>query len=336
MKRFIALTLLTSVIACCLLCAKGSADSGSPKRRILIVKSRDIAFYAAAAQGFANGLKSRGYGDTTDIAVIALSGDKNQDVQTVKAQMQKNNGLIYTLGTDATRVIADAHPTCPCVFSMILDPVSLGVAKSMTQPGGGFTGTTLQISAGKQLDALQQILPQLHKVGLLYTDGDLTSLAFLSAAKQDAARLGIEVVAKAMAPGADRHAALEDLAGTVNAFWLIADPASAGPRALADTLDAANRHKLPVLGTSSANVHAGALLALSANLQDLGDLDAEMAAPLLDGSSQPGQMSVRGPRQTMLSVNLDAAAALGLTVPGSVLRLADEVVDSGADKGGSK
>lgn len=328
--------MLVAAVVCGMVCVRANADSSPPKRRVLVVKSRDISFYAPASQGFVKGLKSRGYGDTTDITILALSGDKNQDQQTIKAQIQKNNSLIFTLGTDATRTIAEAHPTCPCVFSMILDPISLGVAKSLAQPGGVFTGTTLQVSAGKQLDALQQILPQAQKVGLLYTDGDATSLAFLSAATQDAAKLNIEIVSKAMTPTTDRKAALEELAGKVGAFWLIVDPASAGPQALADTLDVAKSHKLPVLGTSSANVHAGALLALSANLQDLGDVNAEMAAPLLDGSAQPGQTSVRGPRQTMLSVNLDAASALGLTVPNSVLRLADEVVDSGAAKSGSK
>ncbi|MEO7717749.1 MAG: ABC transporter substrate-binding protein [Capsulimonas sp.] len=332
MKRFISLILLVLMAAVYGFCAPALAASGASKRRVLVVKSRDIAFYAPSSLGFIKGLKSRGYGDSTDIAVIALSGDKDKDQQTIKSQMQKNNSLIFTLGTDATRTISEARPTCPCVFSMILDPISLGVAKSLSQPGGSFTGTTLQISAGKQLDSLQQILPQIHKVGLLYTDGDATSLAFLSAARQDADRLHIEIVAQAMAPGADRKAALEDLAGTVGAFWLIVDPASAGPQALADTFEIAKQHKLPVLGTSSANVHAGALLALSANLQDLGDVNAEMAAPLLDGSAQAGQTSVRGPRQTMLSVSLDTAAALGLTVPNSVLRLADEVVDSGAAK----
>ena len=57
------------------------------------------------------------------------------------------------------------------------------------------------------------------------------------------------------------------------------------------------------------------------------EVTAQMAIPLLQGTATPSTMAVRGPRQTKLSVNLVSAAALGLTVPDSVLHLADEVVD---------
>jgi putative ABC transport system substrate-binding protein len=234
-----------------------------------------------------------------------------------------------TLGTDATRAVAAEHPTSPCLFSMILDPVSLGVASSLAAPGGEFTGTTLQVSPGKQLDALQQVDPNVKRVGLLYTDGDPISLAFLAAAAVDAKRLNIQIIAKPVGPGnGESRRVLEELAGQVDAFWLIVDPASVGPQALLDTFQVAKSSRLPVLGTSSANVRDGALVALSANLQDLGDVDAEMAVPLLNGRASPASTPIQGPRQTVLSINLLTAKALGLTVPSSVLELADEVVDS--------
>lgn len=311
------------------------ANADPPQRHVLVIKSRDNAFYSPTLQGFVDGLKKRGYSakdsskEAIAINVIALTGESDKDQQTVRELLQKNNDLIFTLGTDATRVLSKAQPKCPVLFSMILDPVSLGVVKSLAEPGGNFTGTTLLVDPGKQFDSLQQADPHVQRIGVLYTADDATSIAFLTEAQQEAKSLNIEIIAKPVnLPTDTSRPILEQLAGQVDAFWLIVDPASAGSKALRDTLEVAQAHHLPVLGTSSAQVRASGLLALSANLKDLGDVSAEMAVPLLEGTSSPAKMSVRGPRMTTLSVNLLTADALGIKVPYSVLHLADEVIDA--------
>jgi len=313
-------------------------DSSGPRKRILIVKSRDSAFYTPTLNGFVKGLQNRGYYDpsTTDLRIIALTGQSDKDSQIVKTELEKNNSLVFTLGTDATLAVQQAHTIAPCLFSMVLDPVTLGVADSLAHPGLNFTGTTLLVDPGKQLESLLQVASQVKRVGVLYTAGDPTSLAFLALASQEALSLGIQIdsvpITDYSSGGRD---SLNTLAGKVDAFWLIVDPNSAGPQPLADTLAIASKNNLPVLGMSSSNVKAGALLALSANLGDLGDVDAEMACPLLDGSVTPALMPVRGPRQTVLSINLNSAKALGKQIPDSVLHLADEVIDSNQGASGN-
>jgi putative ABC transport system substrate-binding protein len=305
-------------------------DSTATKQRILVIKSRDIPFYNAALDGFISGLKARGYynTNTVDLKIIALTGDTEKDSDAIKAQLSKSNSLIFTLGTDATAAVQKDHPAAPCLFTMLVDPVSLGVAKSLSQPGENFTGTTLLVDPGKQLEALQQISSAVKKVGVLYTTGDATSLKFLSEASEEAHGMGMEIDAVPIKNYAtDGQAALTQLASKVDAFWVIVDPASASPQALTDTMRIAESHKLPVLGMSNSNVRVGALLSLSANLRDLGDVDAEIAGPLLDGTSHSSDTPIRGPRQTILAINLHSAKDLHITVPTSVLQLADEVID---------
>jgi putative ABC transport system substrate-binding protein len=311
----------------CLLTSGVAAAQGSGRMKILVVKTRDIPFYQPAVEGFEHGLKSQGYDNgNVDISVTSLTGDVKKDTDLVHGQM-RGCKLIYAVGTDAARAVADEQPAVPVLFSMVVDPVRIHLVKSLDQPGGEFSGSTLLVNGGKQLDALLQVAPGVHKIGVLYTDGDPTSVAFLDDAKQDATRLGVQIVATPMAPGAAAKGPLEQLASQVDAFWLILDPASASPQATADTLACASAHHKPVLGVSSASVHAGALLALSADIADLGEVTAQMAIPLLQGTATPATMRVRGPRQTKLSINLVAAGALNLNVPDSVLHLADEVID---------
>lgn len=291
-----------------------------------MVKSRDIAFYDSAVDGFMTELRSQGYdAPRLSVQTIALNGDEKKDKQSIHDHVIGAN-LIYAVGTDAAVAVFDDHPQSPILFTMVVDPVQLHLVNSLDIPGGSATGTTLVVNSGKQLDALTQIDPAVHKVGVIYTDGDATSLAFLASAQQDAARLNVKIISSPS--GEHSKDALEQLAKQVDAFWMILDPASAGPDAMKDTFAVATEHHLPVLGVSSGSVRAGALLALSADVTDLGKVTAQMAAPLLEGTSVPGQMQVRGPRQTTLSINLVTAQSLGLKVPNSILHLADEVIDA--------
>lgn len=298
--------------------------------RIIVIKTRDIPFYAPAVQGLIEGLKSKGYRvrERIDLKIVALSGKPEADKALIEQQAASKPDLVVTLGTDATRLASDQRLAMPVLFSMVLDPVRLGVVKSLEKPGGNFTGITMPVSAGKQMDALLQAAPRVKRIGLLYTDQDPTSLAFLTEAKEDAGRLNLELIAIPVKPSQTTRDALKQFPSPPDALWLLPDPASSGLQALKETLDYARSNHLPVLGTSSGTVQAGALLALSANLEEQGNSLADMAARILEGAETPSQMRVRGPRRTVLTLNLVSARAAGITIPKEMLHLADEVIES--------
>lgn len=311
--------------------ARAVRAEGGSRPSILIVKTRDIPFYTPAAQGFADGLKTRGYrqGDRVELNTVALTGNYDLDAKLLRDRLQKRPRLVVTLGTDATRMVAAQNPDVPVLFSMVLDPVRLGVVKSLDSPGGKFTGTTILVSPGKQLEALAQTVPKVRHIGVLYTDKDSTSLAMIQEARQEADRLNLQIIPVPIAEGKPTtRADLDQLKDRAEAIWLIPDPASTGPQALSETMAFAYAQKLPVLGASSSMVKSGALLALSASLEDTGDVTAEMAVRLLEDTGSPADMRVRSPRRTLLAMNLDAARALGLTIPPAMLNLADDVVDT--------
>lgn len=324
---------LATFLPTCVIALPLSASDSLPAA-VLIVVSRDNPFYTPTLQGFKEGLKKRfkEKSRAVEFHQIALTGHPEADTAALRRLLTQRGDLLVTLGTDATRLAAQIHPSIPTCFSMILDPIRLGIAKSLDVPGDGFTGTTLLVSTGKQFDALVQTVPKAHRIGMLYTEQDATSLALLVAARKDAERLNLQISALAVKPDEAASEALKRLPADTDALWIIPDPASTGPQALTDTLAYAKMHRLPVLGLSGVTVRQGGLLALSANLQDLGDVTAEMAEKLLDGSETPAKMRVRGPRKTALTLNLDTARALGITLPDTMLHLADEVIDSQAEE----
>lgn len=306
-----------------------SAFSGS-EVPILLILSSNNPFYTPAQKGFLRGLKQQeqALNIRAKVTTLCLTNSQENDKRMLERALSVHPQLIVTLGTDAAIQIASVHPQVPVLFSLVLNPMALGVVKSLDTPNTNFSGTTLLVSPGKQLETLLEVDPQVSRLGVIYTGGDPVSSAFLKAANEDAKRLHVQLVTVVVKENMPTEMALEAFDGKVDALWTIADPASSGAQAFQATLTYANTHNLPVLGLSSGMVHAGALLALSPDLEDEGALTAEMAGSILSGAQKIEQMRVRGPRRVLLCINVAVARALKIKVPEDVLHLADEVVDT--------
>jgi putative ABC transport system substrate-binding protein len=73
-------------------------------------------------------------------------------------------------------------------------------------------------------------------------------------------------------------------------------------------------------------VEAGCLMSYGPNLPDLYRRAAEFADKILRGA-KPADIPVEQPTKFELIVNLKSAKTLGLTIPGTVLSRADEVIE---------
>ena len=89
---------------------------------------------------------------------------------------------------------------------------------------------------------------------------------------------------------------------------------------------AATRHRLPLMGSGDAWPRAGALMSYSFDTVDVYAQAASYIDRILRGAS-PADLPVQQPTKYSLVINLKTAKALGLTVPPSMLDLADEVIE---------
>ena len=85
-------------------------------------------------------------------------------------------------------------------------------------------------------------------------------------------------------------------------------------------------NKMPSAYTFREHVEAGGLLAYSPNYHDLFRRAATYADKILKGT-KPGELPIEQPTKFDLVINLKTAKALGLTVPPTLLALADEVIE---------
>jgi putative ABC transport system substrate-binding protein len=216
--------------------------------------------------------------------------------------------------------------TIPIVFSFVPDPVGLGFVQSLARPGGNITGFASWDAPliGKWLQLLKEAAPRVTGVAAIF-DPDT---AFLPLSQREieaaAAALGIAVT---FAPVHDNATIEEAIASQARepggGLIILLDSFNEAHRDV--IVAAATRHGLPLIG-SPQFARAGGLMSY---LYDPIALHAQAASyidRILRGAN-PADLPVQRPTKFSLIINLKTAKVLGLTVPPSMLDLADEVIE---------
>jgi putative ABC transport system substrate-binding protein len=91
-------------------------------------------------------------------------------------------------------------------------------------------------------------------------------------------------------------------------------------------IDFAAQHRIPTIYTSQGWAEEGGLMEYAANLRELIRRAATYVDKILKGA-KPADLPVEQPTKFELVINLKTAKALGLTIPPSLLRRADQVIE---------
>jgi len=236
-----------------------------------------------------------------------------------KVEVIVSNGPSVATLKQATAVI-------PIVFAVAKDPVGGGLVTSLAQPGGNVTGQSVQEidTAGKRIELLRQVVPQLHRVAIMFNVGypsaELEMREFLPAARA----LGLEATPVEIRRAEDIAPAFESLGARADALDVSQDALTVAQSRRIITLALGAR--LPTMFSARNFVQAGALMSYGPNFPALFGRAAELVDKILRGA-KPGDIPVEQPTKFELVINLTTAKALGLTIPASVLSLADELIE---------
>lgn len=241
--------------------------------------------------------------------------------------------VIMTLGGPASRAAKDTTSTIPIVFSIVTDPVALGLVASMDRPGGNVTGVTNldPEQAVRQFELIRILLPKVTRVGILsdmtIPGADSSGLAPIDRANAAAARqLGIEPLVRKVAegPSPDYVGALDDMIKQGAEALLVLEV----PMPLRDgktVAELATARRLPTIFPGGQS-GTGGLIAYGTSVADTWPLMTIPVDKILKGA-QPGDLPVQTVPKRELVVNLATARALGLTVPDEILKRANRVIE---------
>ena len=167
-------------------------------------------------------------------------------------------------------------------------------------------------------------VPDARRVGALWNPTDPTAAPQLREVEEAARSLKLELVPAGVSSSADFEPALRAMVEQ-RAGALILVPATVFNEYARELADLAVKARLPTMFETRAQVELGILMGYAPSFPDMYRRAAAYVVKILQGA-KPADIPVEQPTKFELVINLNTAKALGLTIPQSVLLLADEVI----------
>jgi putative ABC transport system substrate-binding protein len=278
-------------------------------------------------QSFLGGLRELGYvdGQSIDIEYRYADGKPERLPELAAELVRLKPDVLFSLGGDVTPSVSKATKTIPIVYAMSADPVQLGLAASLTRPGGNATGVTFLSDelAAKRLELLKEVAPRVSRVGFFWNPAHADNE--LAGAKQSAAAIGVDLQLIEIRDLGDLDGAFSAATQAgVDAVYVVSSRHTVAN--LSRIVDFATKNRLPLAGGWGAWAQAGGLVSYGPNVGEMVHHAASYVDKVLKGG-QPGELPVQQPTRFELLINLKTAKALGLTIPESLLLRADKVIE---------
>ena len=277
---------------------------------------------------FHDGLREAGYIESQNVVIVYRYADSQYDrLPALAADLIRNNvTAIFAGGPPAAQAAKAATATIPIVFTST-DPVKSGLVTRLNRPGGNLTGVAFFVLTlgAKQFGLLRELVPKAVTIGML-VNPKLPDTAGTVADGQAAARAGgLEPQILHASNDSELEAAFADMkTRRIDALVVVSDIFFDSRR---DKLAAlAARHAIPAIYPWRDYVMAGGLISYGTSITDGYRQAGNYVARILKGA-QPSDLPIVRPTKFELVINLQAAKALGLTVPLTLQAAADEVIE---------
>jgi putative ABC transport system substrate-binding protein len=284
---------------------------------------------AAFVAAFRQGLGETGYVEGQNVAFELRYAEGIYDRLPALAAdlVGRKVDVIATIGPPSALAAKNATSTIPIVFEVGSDPVALGLVASLARPGGNLTGGTF-LSAEllpKLLELVSEVVPQAAIIAVLVNPHNPNTELNI-ADVQEAVRSKTRQLNILKASTEDEiDAAFATLVQLrVGALVIAGDPFFNSRTEQLVAL--ASRHAVPAICPFREFAAAGGLISYGANVTATQRQIGIYAGRILKGE-KPADLPVQQPTKFQLVINLKTAAALGLTVPQSLLARADEVIE---------
>ena len=242
--------------------------------------------------------------------------------------VRRGVAVIYALGTANSALAAkSATTTIPIVFTNGSDPVKSGIVDNINHPGGNVTGVSYYNSdiITKRLELLSKLVPGATTFGFLNNPAILTSKQNLADMEAAVSALGRRMSVLNASTEDEINAAFANAAESrVDALLVGPDPTFTAKRAQIVAL--ATRYRIPTNYFRRLFCDVGGLSSYGAVFTEVERQAGVYIGRILKGA-KPGDLPVVQPTKFEMVFNLKAARALDLSIPPTILALADDVIE---------
>src|SRR5215471_12317329 len=287
----------------------------------------DASAFAPWTAAFVARLRELGWIEGQTVAIeYRWSQSRTERYAEIAAEfVSRSVDAIVTVGS-AVPTVRHATATIPIVFAVAIDPVGSGLVASLAKPGGNVTGLSLQATnlAGKRLELLREVVPQLHRLAIIFNVGNAQPVLEMGETQAAARMLGLDVAPLVIQRVGDFGPAFEALKTRADALYVAIDQLMVAN--LMRILTLALGARLPTIFSTRDFVRGGGFLSYGPSYTERFGRAADYVDKILRGT-KPGDIPVEQPTKFELVINLITAQALGLEVPPTLLARADEVIE---------
>jgi putative ABC transport system substrate-binding protein len=283
-------------------------------------------------RGFHRGLKEMGYIEGENVAIVYRWAETHLDrLPALAAELVRRQVTVLAAVQGVTPAMAAKRATTniPIVFNVGEDPVRLGLVSSLARPSGNLTGVnffTAETTA-KRLDLLRALAPEATRVAVLVNPANpVTAEAALREVETGARSMGLQTRVLNASSSSEINTAFATFAGSErpDALFVGGDALFTSRRVQLATLTA--RYAIPATFSAREFVEAGGLMSYGSNMTDAYRQVGLYVGRILKGT-KPADLPVIQASRFELVINTETARLLGLTVPPTLLAIADEVIE---------
>jgi len=279
---------------------------------------------------FRQGLRELGYVEGQNVVIADRYAEGSQErLRDLAAELARLPvDVIVAEGAAAIRAAQHATRTIPIVMAATADPVGQGFVASLAHPGGNITGLS-SLSAelpGKRLEILKETVPQSTRIAVLINAAHPYYASVMDNLTGAARALGLHlhVVEVRRVDELDTTFAALTRAGA-DAVLVIEEALLLNSERGQVVAALATQNRLPLMYSWREWVVAGCLMSYGPSRPDVLRRAATYVDKLLKGAN-PADLPVEQSTKFELVINLKTAKTLGITIPPSLLVLADEVI----------
>jgi len=305
------------------------AQSAQRVMRVAILTQQSEASFKYFRDALVSKMDELGWREGVNIEyVIRYTEAVTARLDPLAAEIVAQQPDLILAGASSAAVAVKKHTrSIPIVFSFVFDPIVLRLVSSLSRPGGNATGTTTRFEGlwGKRLQLLQEVIPSLRNVAIVYDPTDAEDTSTVAQIQTAARVLKVEVHQFVARQGEDFR---KFFSAMKNAKMGAAMTGGSSLIFLHRKMiaDLAIEYGIPAFGVTEDRCEAGMIMSYGINLLAQYVLAARFADRILRGA-RPAEMPVEQPTVFRLCINLNTAKKLGIKVPQSLLLRVDRVIE---------
>jgi putative ABC transport system substrate-binding protein len=284
-----------------------------------------------AMNAIRTGLDEAGFVEGRNLTIVVRSAEGQFDrLPALAADLVKSEvKVILATGSPVPARTAKAATTqIPIVFAYGGDPVADGLVDSLNKPGGNVTGATFIGSAllAKRMEVLREIVPKATDIALLVNPKGTLAERQVRDGTAAAHTLGQRLHVLNTSTESDIDTAFATMSQLkVGAFIVSTDPFF-GFVGRDHLVMQARNYKIPGIYNGRDELGAGGLVSYGPKLSDTWRQAGLYVGRILQGE-KPSELPVMQPTRFEMIINLKTARELELTIPPTLLALAEEVIE---------